>query len=93
MEFRRMTGALISDRPWPANDRSIFELTAEAKEALSSFYEWDAHSFRPKTESAQNAPEEVWIVGNDSEIILKYSLSRLAAETGRSLSRSANAPL
>lgn len=85
MEFSRMTGAFISQRPWPIDGRSTDELLAEARAALGGFYDRDDYSFWPKKEYAPNAPEHVRLVDSNGAIVLEYDLGELLAESGRSL--------
>jgi hypothetical protein len=85
MEFSRLTGIFVSQRPWPVNGRSTAELFEEARDALAEFYEGDEYSIWPKMEFAPNAPEQVQIVGASGAVIVEYGLGDLLADTGRCL--------
>jgi hypothetical protein len=85
MEFSRMTGVFISQKPWPVDDRPAHQLVAEAKAALADFYDRDEYSMWPKKEYCANAPEHVRMVDSRGAIILEYDLTELVAESGCSL--------
>jgi hypothetical protein len=85
MEFRRLTGTVIFETAWPAQDEPVTELNEQAKEALTGFYEGNEHSFWPKKEFAPNAPEEVRIIDEYGFVVAKYDIRDLGADTKRSL--------
>jgi hypothetical protein len=85
MEFSRMTGVFISQRPWAVDGKSTDELVTDAKHALSGFYDGDEYAFWPKEEYASNAPEHVRVVDSTGAIVVEYDLAELAAESKRSL--------
>ena len=85
MEFSRMVGIFISQRPWPVDGKSDEQLLAEARDALAGFYDGDEYSFWPKKEYASNVPEHVRVVDSTGAIVLEYDLADLIAESRRSL--------
>jgi hypothetical protein len=85
MEFRRMNGGVVHEREWPAHGRPIEEVAAEARDALASCYEGDAYAFWPKREFAPDAPQEVRVVDQGGQVIVRYDLRDLLADTKRSL--------
>lgn len=85
MEFSRLAGAFISQRPWPVDGRPIEELTIEAKNALAGFYDGDEYSFWPKKEYAANPPEQVLIIDFRGTIVVEYDLGDLLGGSRRSL--------
>jgi hypothetical protein len=91
MQFRRMSGALILEREWPAHGRPVEEIAAEAIEALTSCYEGDAFSFWPKKAFAPDAPEEVRVIDADGAIIARCDLTVLLGASRRSLLAGRNA--
>jgi hypothetical protein len=84
MQFRRMVGVPLFERPWTVEDVPLGQLRADAKAALAKFYEWNETSFWPREEFAPKAPEEVRMVGENGEVMLLYDLQMLMAETGHS---------
>jgi hypothetical protein len=85
MEFSRLTGVLVSQRPCPPEGRSIAELCEEAANALANFYENDDHTFWLKKEYAANAPEQVQIIDGDGAVIFEYDLTDLLNRSLRCL--------
>ena len=85
MEFSRMNGMFLSQRPWPADGRSTVALLEEARNALASFYEGDEYSFWPKRLYAPNAPERVQIIDPDGAVIVEYGLDDFLCDSGRCL--------
>lgn len=90
MEFRRLIGALVFDRPWPVQGLSKKQLDDQAKDALASLYEGDGRSVWPKKEYASNAPEEVRIVDASGAVLAHYDIRNLVADTKCSSARSAD---
>jgi formylmethanofuran dehydrogenase subunit D len=83
MEFRRLTGELVGQLPWPAQVTSADELRTKAREALAGFYESNELEFWPRERFAANAPEEVRIVSETGEIVVSYTIKDFTADTGR----------
>jgi hypothetical protein len=74
MEFSRLTGVFVSQRPCSSKGRSIAELCEEAANALASYYESDDYTFWPKKEYASNPTEQVQIIDSKGAVIFEYDL-------------------
>src|SRR5579863_3054543 len=85
MEFSRMSGLFVSQRPWRVDGRSIAVLFGEARDALASFYEGDEYSVWTKIEFFPNTPEQVQIIDSSGTVVIEYSLVDLLVDSGRCL--------
>ena len=91
MEFSRMSGHFVSQRPWRVDRRSLAILFDEARDALASFYEGDEYSVWTKIEFFPNAPEQVHLIDSGGAVVIEYSLVDLLADSGALLGPTAPA--
>jgi hypothetical protein len=86
LEFRRLTGKpMLDDRPWRAEGIPASDLKEHAKAALMGFYANDQHEFWPKEQFRDKAPEEVRIVDAAGNVVARYDIRDIIAETNRQL--------
>jgi hypothetical protein len=86
MEFRRLTGKpMFDDRPWQTDGVEISKLREHAKDALASFYTGNDRAFWPKEQFRDKAPEEIRIVDAAGEVVARYDIRDMIADTKRQL--------
>jgi hypothetical protein len=85
VEFRRLIGTVLEERPWPILAVNSDELRKEAAALLGGFYESDEREFWPKKKFIQKTPEEVRIMDSAGKILARYDVWDLIDDTGRKL--------
>ncbi|WP_156967751.1 hypothetical protein [Methylosinus sp. PW1] len=80
MVFRRLTGQVIHEEPWSGISATPAEFREHAKTALFGFYATDDRCFWPKAEHTC-AAEEVIILDTEGELIARYTINDIMADT------------
>jgi hypothetical protein len=86
LELLRLSGQPVCKDLWrSAPDISVDYLDDLVRDELLSFYDGNDRVFWPKVEYGQWVPEVVQILDDDGELLTKYDVNDLAADTGRKL--------
>jgi hypothetical protein len=83
-ELRKMTGAVMNALEWNVVGASRDDLLEQAKKALRGCYVETANSIFCRWEVRGGTPEEAVIFTDDGQIVSRYSIEDLLAETHKS---------
>lgn len=89
-ELRRIEGDVVGRIDRNSETDSFEDIRERAKLALMDCYEWDNHSFWPKSNYEFNNPENVVVISDKNEAIIFYNIYNMVADTKRYLTSRAH---